>query len=378
VRAAWALLGLGAVLSTIAVAVDRKRFGFSYLTGFTFVVTIALGSLFFVMLQHLVRAGWSVVLRRPLEWIAGVLPACAALFLPVVLFSHDIFAAWMGPEAAHEPAIHAKAAYLNPPFFYLRAVVYLGVWGLLAQRFWRGSRAQDETGDELETTRMQAISAPALLLFGITITFAGFDWLMSLDPHWFSTIFGVYVFSGSAVASLATLSLLAIALERPGLLQGVSTVEHRHDLGKLLFGFVVFWAYIGFSQYFLIWYANLPEETIFYLHRWVGSWKAVSVLLAVGHFVVPFVVLMSRHAKRSRTVLAGSAVLLLVMHYVDLYWLVMPNFNHEGAEFSWIDIAGLALPLGAAALVFALRASKSPLYPIRDPRLAEALRFENF
>lgn len=366
----------GGVLSVAAAVVDKKRFAFSYLTGFTWAVTLALGALFFVLIQHLTRARWSAAARRHMEWVSAILPACVVLFLPIAVLAHDIYHHWMGEQAAHDEILRQKAAYLNPTFFYIRAAVFLVAWAGLALWFIKTSRAQDETQDLRPTVKMRASSAPAIIVFGLTLSFAAFDWLMSLDPHWYSTIFGVYVFAGSATSSLALLALMTIALRKAGL-RTLGSVERQHDIGKLLFGFTVFWAYIAFSQYLLIWYANIPEETIFYKHRWEGSWKVVSLLLLFGHFVVPFVALLSRHGKRNPLVLGATSVLMLVMHYVDLYWLVMPNLDHHGAHPSWIDLAGLLGPLGVGAWVLSLQASKSPLYPLNDPYLAEAARIDN-
>jgi hypothetical protein len=372
-----AVLVVGALLCAGAVATDSQRFAFSYLTGFIWLVTIGLGALFFVVIQHLTKAGWSVIPRRAMEWVSGVLPATAILFAPIAFFSHDLYHHWMGPEAAHDAILKKKAAYLNVPGFYARALVFFAVWIGLSVWFWSNSRKQDETGDPKLTLRMQASGAPAIILFALSLTFSAFDWVMSLDPHWYSTIFGVYVFSGGAVSSLSVLAIMAVAMEKRGMLGGILTVEHRHDIGKLLFGFIVFWAYIAFSQFILIWYANIPEETIYYKHRWEGSWAVVSILLLAGHFIVPFLALLARRAKRSPQMLAAVAVLMLAMHYVDIYWMVMPNLDHHGAHPSWIDLAGLLGPLGAGALALALRARQSPLYPYRDPRLAESLKLEN-
>jgi hypothetical protein len=377
VSTAGAIAAVGVLLSIAAAAVDRHRFGFSYLTGFLWTVTIGLGGLFFVIIQHLTKAGWSVGPRRQMEWLSGILPACAFLFLPVVFFSHDLYHHWMGPDAANDPLLKAKAGFLNPTFFYARAAIYFVVWILLAGWFAARSREQDQSGDVGLTARMQAAAPPAILLFGLSISFAGFDWLMSLDPHWYSTIFGVYVFAGAATSSLSVLALMTIKLQGAGLIRKVSNVEHRHDIGKLLFGFIVFWAYIAFSQFLLIWYANIPEETIFYRHRWEGSWKVVSLVLLFGHFVIPFIGLLSRHTKRHPVGLAVGAVWMLVMHYVDLYWLVMPTLDHHGAHFSWIDVAGLLGPAGVGALALALVATKSHLYPLKDPRLPEAVAVQN-
>ncbi|MBI4510424.1 MAG: hypothetical protein HY698_12375 [Deltaproteobacteria bacterium] len=377
VSAATALLVVGVLLCVAAALVDKKRFAFSYLVGFSWVVTTGLGALFFILVQHLTRAGWSVAARRHMEWIATVLPWCVVLFVPILIFRHDLFHHWMGPQAAHDELIQKKAGYLNEPFFFARAALYFLVWTLVSLFYAKMSRKQDETGDHELTLKMQAFSAPATLLFGITLTFAGFDWLMTLDPHWFSTIFGVYVFSGAAVSSLALLLIITVVLQESGYLKKVSNVEHRQDIGKLLFGFVVFWAYIAFSQYLLYWYANIPEETIYFRHRWEGSWKAVSLILLFGHFVVPFLFLLSRHTKRNPTTALVGAAFMLIMHYVDLYWLVMPTLDHHGAHPSWIDLAGLLGPLGLLAFHVAKKAADGPLYPLKDPRLAETKKVEN-
>lgn len=371
------LLIAGVLLGGAAFSMDSKRFAFSYLVGFAWVATVGLGALFFVMIQHLTKAGWSVIPRRAMEWVSGILPVVGILFLPIIPLAHHLYEHWMGEHAHHDPILRAKSAYLNPSFFFLRAAVFIVIWTGLSLWFWRTSRAQDESGDPKLTLKMQAGAAPGIIVFALSLTFAAFDWIMSLDPHWYSTIYGVYVFSGAAVSSVAALALLAISLEKPGRLRGIITVEHRHDIGKLLFGFTVFWAYIAFSQFILIWYANIPEETIFYKHRWEGTWAVVSILLIAGHFIVPFLALISRDGKRSPQMLGAVALLMLVMHYVDLYWLVMPNLDEHGVVPSWFDLAGLLGPLGAGGLALALRARTSPLYPLRDPRLSESLKLEN-
>jgi hypothetical protein len=370
---------LGIVLAIVAAVVDTKRFAFSYLTGFYFVVTLGLGGLFFVLIQHVTKAGWSVAPRRQMEWLSGILPITAILFIPLALLAGNIWHEWWHPEALHgEEAelVGKKLGYLNPTFFYIRAVIYFAVWSALAMLFRGASRKQDMSGDPKLTEKMQVWAAPSLFAFGVTLTFAAFDWLMSLTPTWYSTIFGVYIFAGAVTSSLALLALMTLAIQNTGLLGNVSTVEHRHDIGKLLFGFTVFWAYIAFSQFFLIWYANIPEETIYYKVRWGNSWEPVSLILLFGHFWVPFFLLLSRHAKRSPIGLTIGAVLMLVMHYVDIYWMVMPVLTKE-VSFSWIDIAGLLGPVGILAGWLAIRASRDPLYPLRDPRLPEAAQLVN-
>lgn len=371
-----ALAAVGILLAIAGMVTDRNRFAPAYLVGFAFTYTIGLGGLFWVILHHLTKAQWSVAARRQLEWISTVLPVCLVLFVPILLMGHTLYHHWMEPAPEHAAVIAKKKGWLNPTFFWVRAGVYLVIWSALAWFFFSHSRKQDASGDKRLTLRMQTVSAPAILLFALSLTFAAFDWLMSLAPTWYSTIFGVYIFAGSVTSGLSVLALLTIALQKWGYFKKVSTIEHRHDIGKLLFAFIVFYAYITYSQFMLIWYANLPEETFFFAMRWVGGWKALSVLLILGHFVFPFLLLLSRNAKRNMKLLAFAAVWMLFMHWVDMYWLVMPNF-HADVSFSWLDLAGFLGPVGVLALVLAWQASRSPLYPLKDPRLAETMRNVN-
>ncbi len=373
-----ALAVVGLALAGAGAASDTKRFAFAWLAGFYFVLTIGLGGLMFVLIQHVTKAGWSVAARRPMEWLAGLLPICLVLFLPILALASQIYHPWWdAAEAAKDEMVHGKHAYLNHTFFYIRIVIYFAIWIGLSTWFRTRSRAQDESGDPNHTFKMQFWSAPSILLGALSLTFAGFDWLMSLDPRWYSTIFGVYLFAGSMVSSLGVLALFTLWCQTNGWLKKVSTVEHRHDIGKLLFGFTVFWAYIAFSQFFLIWYANIPEETMFFFHRWHGGWGWISLSLPILHFAVPFMVLLSRTAKRTPALLATGAVLLLVMHYVDMFWLVMPNYNHEEVPFGITELGAMLAPIGVLVAWIGYRASKDNLYPIRDPRLAETMRVDN-
>ena len=379
-----------------------RSFFHCYLTAFLFLLTLSLGALFFVILQHLTRAGWSVTVRRVAELIAGNLPLLAVMALPIVLATalgsgalypwanHETFAReFLEKDRLHamEELLHRKQAYLNPVFFALRCVFYFAVWILLARYFLKRSTEQDVSGDPALTTRMESVSAPGMLLFALTITFAAFDLVMSLDPFWFSTIFGVYVFSGSVVGFLAFLALALLFLQRRGRLPGRVTVEHYHDLGKLLFAFVFFWGYIAFSQYLLIWYANLTEETGWYRLRQTGGWTGLSVALLFGHFIVPFVGLISRHAKRRVAILSFWSVWLLVFHYLDLYYLAMPQLMLRQAgwdavlaqdtTFQPLDVACLTGLGGIYLAVLVHRARACRLMPVKDPRLNESLAFEN-
>jgi hypothetical protein len=369
------IAGLG--LTWLLGQADHAQAIHSYLVAFLFFLSLGLGGLFFVVLQFLVRAGWSVTVRRLAEHVMATLPIFAVLFIPIALGVHELYH-WSHADAvAHDPILQHKAPYLDVGAFHLRAIAYFVVWSVIAVYYWRQSQRQDQMGAVSITRRLQVLSPLALIGYALTQTFASFDWLMSLDPHWFSTIFGVYFFAGSVVSILAVLILLAMALQRAGALRDLVTWEHFHDLGKLLLGFVVFWAYIAFSQFMLIWYANIPEETEFFAARWNTDWKGFSIFLAVGHFVLPFFFLLLRDVKRRRITLVAVSLWLLAMHYVDLYWLVMPNFHHEAPQLNPLDITALIGVGGVFLAVLANLMRRRPLIPVKDPRLAESLLFEN-
>lgn len=377
------MLGLGvvALLATLAgYFVDHEQFLFSYLAAYMFALSLCLGALGFVMIQHITRAGWSVVVRRVAENVMAVLPVMAVLFIPIAVGYHTLYHHWIDAPA-EDTVIAGKSGYLNVPFFFVRAVLYFAIWIGLSRYFYKNSVAQDQSGDPEISLRLSRRAAPGILLFALSLTFAAFDWIMSLDPHWFSTMFGVTYFAGAMMSFLALLGLLCMWLRGKGYLGSVVTVEHYHDIGKLLFAFMVFWTYVNFSQYFLIWYANLPEETAFYAHRMDSSWEYIGILLVVGHFLVPFAFMMSRHIKRNTKTLAFSAIFLLVMHWFDMQYLVLPNMAHEGGHGgfhpTWIDATAL---IGMLALVIGLtirNMARSPLVPERDPRLAESVHFHN-
>ncbi len=374
-----AVVGLGGSLALgLASPAARHQLWHSWLVASLFVLSVALGGLFFVLVQHATQAGWSVVVRRIAENAMATLPILALLFVPLLLFGMGDLFHWSHAEAvAADPLLAHKRPYLNVPFFVLRSVLCFAVWSALAIWFGRLSRLQDRTGEHELTRRQRRASAPGIVLFALTVTFFAFDWLMTLDPHWYSTIFGVYFFSGSMVAIFAFMALVAIAQRRAGLLVDLVSPEHMHDLGKLLFAFVVFWAYIGFSQFFLIWYANLPEETTFFALRLTGSWRFVTVLLAAGHFVVPFFFLLPRTIKRNSPALALAAGWLLFVHFLDLHWLVMPNLHPEGIAPGLLDAAALIGSIGAFLAAFGWSLRRQALVPLGDPRLPESLLFEN-
>jgi hypothetical protein len=369
-------LGLGILVllgARAAASESLERFWAAYLVAFVFFLTLALGGLFFVLLQFATRAGWSAVVRRLAENAFATLPLLTLLFVPV-LFAKKHLYPWASADAELS---HAKAIYFSTAFFNGRAGLYWLAWLAVAAYYYRASVHQDENGDQEITRRLQYWAPLGLVVFGIATTFAAFDWVMSLFSPWYSTMFGVYIFSGSAVAIMSLLIVVIVILQLLGRLTRDVTTEHYHDMGKLLFAFVVFWAYIAFSQFMLIWYGNLPEETVFFAQRFTGSWLWASVFLALGHFVLPFFWLISRRSKRNRGRLAAAALWMLAMHFFDVYWLVMPGVRPLSSALAWVD---LLVFLGMAGLfggMYVWLLSIRPLLPLRDPRLKESLAFEN-
>jgi hypothetical protein len=382
----WAKLPLaGSAVSIVGLllclALGRgeaaKQLYFSWLVAFVFFFSIAIGCLYFLLIHQATQAGWGVVVRRFAENAAATLPLFAILFLPIAFGLRELYP-WARQELVDvDHLLQHKKPYLNASFFFIRAAVAFLVWSGLAWWFLGMSRGQDERPDPSVSARMRRWSAPALIPLALLHTLTSFDWLMSLDPHWYSTIFGVYVFSGSFMAAFAFLALVVIGLQKTGLLRETVTTEHFHDLGKLLFAFTVFWAYIGFSQFFLIWYGNIPEETIWFRHRMHGSWTAVSLLLAIGHFGIPFFFLMPRSVKRNPRLLAIGAGWMLLMHLVDVHWIVMPSLHDHGVGLSVLDLAALLAVGGAFVAAFGALLRRHALVPLGDPRLPESLGFEN-
>ncbi len=375
----------------------------SYHVGFSAALGIMLGCLAFVLIMHLVKAGWSVTVRRQAENVASLMPLGALLAVPIVLLAPKLFK-WMNPELL-EPGnpkfdvlMVAKSGFLNNEFFYARLAIYFIVWTYLALRLAGYTKQQDRTGDRWISNKAGRTSAWGILAFALATAFAGIDLLKTLDFHWFSTMWGVYFFAGSMVAGLATLVLLMSLIYSSGKLKGLYTREHSHDMGKLLFAFMVFWAYIAFSQYFLYWYANIPEETAWILQRGGGdlhnAWTPIFWALCIGHFLAPFPLLLIRRVKQSPVLLSVFALWLLALHCVDIFWIIRPMtypdtyVPSDGAftvaitsttiGFSWVDVTGV---LGPVLLVLAgavWKLSRGPLIPLKDPRLVEAATHKNY
>ncbi|MBE0643991.1 MAG: hypothetical protein IH600_07915 [Bacteroidetes bacterium] len=369
IGAATAVVGI--VLSIIGAMTDMHRFLFDYLTAFVFWGGIGVTSVFFSMLQFLTRSGWSTAVRRIPELTGGFTLLLAVLLLPIVFGVGDLYHHWVHPEPG-DVVLAGKQAWLNVPFFITRLFVYVGIWVLMYFVIVGNSFRQDKRNDIVPTRRNWMLSAPLTIFYGVTITFAAFDLLMSLYPHWFSTIFGVYYFSASLVGTLAVITIIAVFLVKAGLLTDWLTSDRMHDLGKLLFAFNVFWAYIAFSQYILIWYADLPEETIFFAHRFAHGWGVVSLLLLVIHFIVPLMLLLSEDAKRNLNTLLTGAFILLFAHLLDMFWLVMPNYSHDTVTIGWMEFAPVIALGGIFMLMTAVQFRRHHAIPINDPFLPEA------
>lgn len=374
--AAVGLVGLALTLSAAAWT-PPSRVMLSYLVAFIFWLGLALGMLAWLMTFHAIHARWVVVLRRVAEHASASLGVFVVLFLPILLWGRLLYpwAGWTAhlDEHARELVEHQRP-YLNSTFLVLRAAFYFLAWLVIARLLRRWSLAQDADRDVRRTLWQRRLSSAALPLVGITVTFAAFDWIMSLDPRWASTIFGLYYLAGAAVGAMALLIVVVRLAERGGWLEGLLTPSHYHSMGKLLLSFVCFWAYIAFSQFMLVWVANLAHEIPWYQLRLSGSWGRVGWFLVVGHFVVPFFLLLSRSLKRNPVRLALVALWVLLAHYVDSYWIIVPR-GTVLTPFHWADLTALA-GVGGVALAFALwRARGERLVPIGDPYLEESLRY---
>jgi hypothetical protein len=367
-----AVLGLSAVLAILTGA-GAEQFFRSYLAGFMLWLGIALGSLAILMLHHLTGGAWGMVIRRQLEAASRTIPLLTLAFVPL-LFGLRALYIWARPEVvAGDVILQAKQPYLNVPFFIGRAVFYFAVWNVLMYVINRWSAEQDEGGRRPigSERKFRQIAAPGLMAYGLTITFASVDWVMSLDPHWFSTIFGVLFMGAQALSAMAFAIVVLAVTSRYTPLADVVEPSHFHDLGKLLFAFVMLWAYFSFSQFLIIWSGNLPEEIPWYIERLHGVWGAVALLVLIGSFILPFMLLLSRDIKRTPRLLAAVAAGVVVMRLVDLFWLIAPRPGHHGFPIHWLDVT-LPVALGGLWLaLFARELTRRPLLPVNDPYFEE-------
>jgi hypothetical protein len=365
--------GIGAVLLFAGLFVDPFQFYRSYLWAYVFCVGVASGSMAWLMLQYLSGGAWGVVIRRPAEAAARTLPLLALMFVPILIGIPNLYEWSHAAAVQKDPILQHKAAYLNAPFFIGRAVLYFAGWNLLAFLLNKWSAREDAEGGETPHRRMATVSAPGLVFWALTITFMAIDWLLSLNPHWFSTIFGLLVIAGQGLSSMAFLIALMVALSTRAPMNAVLTHRHLHDLGKFLLALTMVWAYFSYSQFLIIWAGNLPEEIPWYLTRMNGGWGYVGLLLVVGHFALPFALLLSRDIKRNFRLLRGVAIFILCMRLVDLYWVVAPDFRKGNFGISWMDFVAPVGLFGIWLAYFFLQLEKRPLMPINDPHLVEAL-----
>ena len=352
---------------------DQKRAWLSFLVPFFYFTSLALGGLFFASIQHMTKAGWSVNVRRIPEAFTSFLPLAAISGLILLIGSGKLYK-WMDAAyVAADPIVSGKTGYLNFTFFVIRLVLFFAGWLYFSKVIIGRSLEQDKTGDVNLTHKQVGTSISFVLFFALSYSFFSVDLLMSLEPHWFSTIYGVYAFAGLFQSTLAFTILFILYMRKHGLLGGFVTEDHLHDLGKFLFAFTVFWAYIAYSQYMLIWYANLPEETGFIITRSENVWLWVSGLLILGKFIVPFIALLPRWAKRTPAHLGAVSVLILVMQYVDLYWLAYPNFYKEEIKFPLAEIAVFLGFLGVFLMCVTKFLSRNNIVPVKDPRIGESM-----
>lgn len=370
---AAACIAIGVIGFIVGLLKDQERLWTSYLVAFFFVATLSLGGMFFTAIQHVAKAGWSASIRRLSEGMTSFLPVIVIGSLILIAGIKKLYP-WADPEViANSPLLQAKTAYLNTGFLVLRLMIFsLGMY-FFGRKIVGNSLKQDVNGDEKLTTQNTAWSIAWVLFFAISFSLFSVDLLMSLLPTWYSTIFGIYCFSGLFQSSLACIILLMIFMKRQGLVTGYYTDDHLHDVAKFMKGFTVFWAYIAFSQFMLIWYANIPEETEFFLMRAEGGWMAISFGLLFFKFIIPFLALLPRWAKRNENWLILVCALLLVMQYLDIYWLVYPNFYEGHVTFGFYEVALLLLFAGIFLVTMMRFFQKNSLVALKDPRLHEAI-----
>ncbi len=372
-----ALVAVIGLLGSAAGAIFWPRqFAFSWLFGFAFFFTLCAGCFFWTVVHHAVDAEWSVVVRRQLENIAILLPVMALFFIPIILFRHQLYE-WMVIPKGQDHVLDVKRAYLNLPFWLFRTIFFFSFFSIAAFVYRKISIAQDRDGDPGKTLRMRKLAFVFLPLFALSLTFGAWDWLAGLNFKWFSTMWGVYIFAGTAGSSMSLLVIVITLLRKAGYLTETVTIEHYHIMGKWMLAFSVFWAYIGFSQYMLIWYANIPEETEYFILRNTESWNLASLLLVIGRFFIPFAILLLRSVKKRPGTLVKIACWIVFMQLLDMYVVVMPELHRTGVHFHILDVVPLLAIGGTLVFLYLRIVTKSSLFPVRDPRLIESLRILN-
>lgn len=364
---------LGVVLTGAGFMMSgADRFFQAYLVAYTFWCGVSLGALGLLMVTHLTGGAWGVVLRRPFEAAVRLIPFMAVLFLPIAFGMHSLYH-WTHESAQSDPVLILKAGYLNTPFFLARQVIYFVIWSTMAYLLTSWSAEQDRTGDPAIASKLERLSGGGLVVHFLTITFAMVDWTMSVNPHWFSTIWGMLYIGGQGLSAFAFCIMVLVMLSQTSPLNKVLTTHHFHDLGKFLFAFLMLWAYLSFSQLLIIWSANIPEEIPHYIIRWETSWRYLSTFIIVGHFIVPYALLLSRDLKKNAGKLKVVATWILLARVADYYWHVAPEFHKGGYSFSLLDFA-VPLALGGIFIsIFVSQLAGRSLLPVNDAGLEKAL-----
>jgi hypothetical protein len=361
--------GLGIIGCVVGLFAAREQFFHAYIVSYMFFLGVGLGSMAILMIQYITGGAWGAVIRRLLESATRTLPLLAVLFLPIAFGLGHLYE-WARPEhVAHDPILQHKAPYLNVPFFLARAVIYFAAWITTAYFLNRWSLEQDTAADPRLTRKLEMLSRGGLLLYALTMSFAAMDWGMSLEPHWFSTLYGVMIMGGQGLSTFAFMIPMAALLAARQPFTRIIGPEQFHDLGKLMLAFVMLWAYFALSQYLIIWSANLPEEIPFYLARTKGGWEWVAVVLVLVHFVMPFLVLLSRDVKRHARAVAVVALVLIGARFVDLFWLLRPALAPEGFAIHWLDPAAAAAIGGMWMWFFVAQLKTRPVLPLNDPAI---------
>ncbi len=364
---------VGVALSAAGYYLDSRQFYQSYLMAYMLVLGLSVGSMGLAMIHHLSGGEWGIVIRRSAGAASRVLPVLTILFLPIVFGMHDLYEWTHDDVVATDHILQQKRVYLNTSFFLVRAAFYFAVWNTLAFLLNKWSVEQDRTGDPQLTRKMQRLSGGGVLISGLCVTFASFDWMMSIDPHWFSTIYGMLVIIGQLLISVAFQIVMLVWLSKRKPMSAFMQVGQLHDLSNLMLAFVMVWAYFSFSQYLIIWSGNLPEEITWYMHRLFTGWRFIALALVVFHFAAPFLLLLQRSFKRNPNTIVRIAMAVIAVRLIDLFWLIAPEFHHEGLSISWMD---LVLPLTLFSLwlgVYFQQLRGRALLPVHDPQFEERL-----
>lgn len=352
---------LGLAASAFGFTQDRETFAVSWLMGWTFWFYLSLGSLGWLMIYHLTSGRWGFVIQRPLEAASRLMPVMFLLFIPVILCMHELYE-WTHEEVlATDKLVQHKASYLNEQGFIIRWAIYFVVWSFLAFALSRLSRKAGAENNPDTVKRLRVISAPGLVAFALAATFASFDWLMSLEPHWFSSIYGAVFMVASGLSTMLFLAVVMHTLAQREPLKSVITPQQFHDIGNWCFAFTILWTYMNFSQFIIIWSGNLYEETFWYLHRAKGGWVEVSILMAIFLFAAPFILMLFRANKRNSKILAAIALPVFIFRFLEVYWLVGPTFREQAAAFHWMDAAALVGIGGLWLWLFATGLKNAPL-----------------